>query len=97
MHYTPPTPEDLDRLKDELGYSSAQMADLFGVANGRQWRRYTSKSDGLANHRDMGLHMLFFAMARLQLSPEVIEAIVQRMRSAGAAVDLSVPDGDPQP
>ena len=91
MHFTPPTPEDLERLKQELGYSSAQMADLFGVSTGRQWRKYTSNTD----RRDMGLHMLFFAMARLELDPEVIEKIVDRMRRSGAQVDLA-PGGEPQ-
>lgn len=95
MKYTPPTPDDLDRLKEELGYSSSQMADLFGVATGRQFRRYTSKSEDTMNKRDMGMHMLFFAMARLQLSPEEIEVIVKRMRAAGATVDLSAEGGEP--
>ena len=92
MHFTPPTPEDLERLKQELGYSSTQMAELFGVSNGRQWRKYTSNTD----RRDMGLHMLFFAMARLELDAETIERVLDRMRHAGASVNLD-PDGEPQP
>ena len=91
MHFTPPTPEDLERLKQELGYSSTQMAELFGVSNGRQWRKYTSSTD----RRDMGLHMLFFAMAKLEFNAEAIERVLDRMRQAGAQVDLQ-PDGDPQ-
>ncbi|SQH39536.1 Uncharacterised protein [Salmonella enterica] len=39
--YTPPTPEDLNQLKDKLGYTGAQMADLAGVASNSQWRKYT--------------------------------------------------------
>jgi hypothetical protein len=96
MKYIPPTPDDLDRLKEELGYSSSQMADLFGVATGRQFRRYTSKSDDTTNKRDMGMHMLFFAMARLQLSPREVEDIVKRMRAVGATVDLSAQGGAPE-
>lgn len=93
MHFTPPTPEDLERLKSELGYSSTQMAELFGVSTGRQWRKYTSSTD----RRDMGLHMLFFAMARLELDADTIERVLDRMRQAGATVDLAAPDGEPQP
>jgi hypothetical protein len=93
MLYTPPTPEDLERLKSEQSKTSSEMAELFGLSNGRQWRRYTS-TDPL-NKRDMGMHMLFFAMARLELSTEATERILQRMRKTGATVDLSAPDGEP--
>lgn len=86
MNYEPPIPEDLERLKDELGKSSGEMAELFGLASGRQWRRYLSTDK--SNKRDMGMHMLFFAMARLELSAEVIERILARMRRAGATIDL---------
>lgn len=91
--YTPPTAADLEQLKTELGLSSGQMADLFALANGRQWRRYLSEDQ--QNRRDMGIHMLFFAMARLELDEETIERILQRMRETGATVDLSG-SGDPQ-
>lgn len=97
MRYTPPPPEDLDRLKEELGFSSTQMAELFGIASGRQWRRYTSQASDPSNRRDMGIHMLFFAMARLELDAETIERVLDRMRQAGAHVDLSAPDGESQP
>ena len=94
MHYTPPTPAELEQLKVELGKSSGEMADLFGLANGRQWRRYLSEDP--ANRRDMGMHMLFFAIARLELDDKAIERVLQRMRQVGATVDL-LPDGEPQP
>lgn len=93
MQFTPPTPEDLERLKQTLGFSSTQMAELFGVATGRQWRKYTSSTD----RRDMGMHMLFFAMARLELDEATIERVLDRMRRTGARVDLSAPDGEQQP
>ena len=86
MHYEPPTPEDLERLKFELGKSSGGMADLFGVTTGRQWRRYLSDNEN--NKREVSAHMLFFAMARLELSAEAIERILARMRQAGATIDL---------
>ncbi|SAK61462.1 hypothetical protein AWB75_02627 [Caballeronia catudaia] len=84
MKYTPPAPEDLERLKQGLNLSSAQMADLFGVAGGRQWRKYT----GGTEPREMSPHILFFAMARLELDAETIERILNRMRAAGATIEL---------
>ncbi|WP_341774056.1 hypothetical protein [Burkholderia dolosa] len=60
------------------------MAQLFGLSSGRQWRKYTSNTD----RRDMGMHMLFFAMARLELDASMIERIIDRMRAMGAEIDL---------
>ncbi|CAJ0707263.1 hypothetical protein R11007_05072 [Ralstonia holmesii] len=94
MQYKPPTPVELERFKVELGKSSGEMADLFGLANGRQWRRYLSEDP--ANRRDMGMHMLFFAIARLELDDKAIERVLQRMRQVGAVIDLAQ-DGEPQP
>lgn len=53
--YTPPTPDDLENLKTELGYTGTQMADLAGVASNSQWRKYT----GGAEPRAMSPHILF--------------------------------------
>ena len=92
MRYVPPTPQDLELLKQELKLSSAQMADLFGVQGGRQWRKYT----GGETPREISPHILFFAMARLELDAAAIERILGRMRAAGAEIDLS-PDGEQQP
>ncbi|MCY1271596.1 hypothetical protein D9M68_222980 [compost metagenome] len=92
MKYTPPTPTDLERLKQELQLSSAQMADLFGVQGGRQWRKYT----GGEAPREISPHILFFAMARLELDDAAIERVLTRMRRVGATIDL-VDAGEPQP
>jgi len=89
VQYTAPTPEDLERLKNDLSKSSAEMADLFGLANGRQWRRYLSIDP--ANRREMGMHMLFFAMARLELDAQTIERVLNRMSEVGATIDLDSP------
>lgn len=91
MHYSPPTTADLRRLKDELGMTGVEMAQLFGLAGGQQWRKYT----GGQAPRSMGLHMLFFAAARLELQPEELDRIVLRMNAAGASValgDSSMPE-----
>lgn len=90
MQYEAPSAEDIERLKKELGYDGTKMADLFGVAGNRAFRRYTSKSDDPKNKREVSAHMLFFAMARLELSAEAIERILARMRRAGATIDLDI-------
>lgn len=91
MKYTPPTPQDLDRLKHELNLSSAAMANLFGVQGGRQWRKYT----GGETPREISPHILFFAMARLELDEATIERVLERMRQAGATIDLGA-GGEPE-
>ncbi|APF87568.1 hypothetical protein BCR16_12530 [Ralstonia solanacearum FJAT-1458] len=85
MRYTPPTPEDFQRLKNELDSTGEQMADLFGVAGGQQWRKYT----GGAQPREMAPQMLFFGAARLVLTKEELERVLARMRAIGASVDLT--------
>ena len=82
MLYSPPSPESLAELKAELGLSSAQMAHLFGVSDGRQFRKYTG------GDREMSAQILFFAMARLELSPEEFERVLNRMRALGATIEL---------
>jgi hypothetical protein len=75
----------LEKLKQELNLSSAGMADLFGVQGGRQWRKYT----GGETPRDISPHLLFFAMARLELDSETMERILNRMRAVGATIELN--------
>lgn len=79
--YTPPTPDDLNRLKDELGYTGNQMADLAGVASNSQWRKYT----GGENPRAMSPHILFYMAAQLALSDEELQRVVKKMQDIGAA------------
>ncbi|WP_149572517.1 helix-turn-helix domain-containing protein [Serratia nevei] len=80
--YTPPTPEDLEQLKSELGYTGAQMADLAGVASNSQWRKYT----GGAEPRAMSPHILFFLAAQLSLSPQELDKIIGKMAAIGATI-----------
>jgi hypothetical protein len=75
----------MHRLKTELDRTGEQMAELFGVAGGQQWRKYS----GGAQPREMSPQMLFFGAARLALTPAEFERIVQRMREMGAEFDLS--------
>lgn len=78
--YSPPAPAQLAAFKRELGLSSAQMAELFGVSDGRQWRKYSG------GDREISLQMLFFGLARLELDEASIERVFSRMRAAGATV-----------
>jgi len=80
VDYTPPTPADLRALKDELGLSGEQMAALFGLAGGQQWRKYTG---GMAP-REMSMQMLFFGAAHLVLDDATLARVVDRMRALGA-------------
>lgn len=84
MRYAAPEPDDLRRLKDELGRTGEQMARLFGLAGGQQWRKYT----GGVEPREMSLQMLFFAAARLELPERDVQRVLARMRALGADVDL---------
>lgn len=80
--YTPPAPEDLERLKSELGYTGNQMADIAGVASNSQWRKYT----GGAEPRAMSPHILFFMAAQLALDEAELKRVVTKMIEIGAVV-----------
>lgn len=81
--YIPPAPEDLERLKSELGYTGTQMADLAGVASNSQWRKYT----GGAEPRAMSPHILFFMAAQLSLSDKELNRVVKKMQDIGAKIE----------
>ncbi|ELH4237947.1 transcriptional regulator [Serratia marcescens] len=81
--YTPPSPDNLETLKTELGYTGTQMADLAGVASNSQWRKYT----GGAEPRAMSPHILFFVAAQLALSERDLSKVLDKMREIGAKID----------
>jgi hypothetical protein len=84
MKYKEPTAADLQRLKDELGLSSAQMANLFGLSSGRHWRGYTETN----KPRSISAQTLFFGLAQKELDAEAIARVLERMRQAGATIEL---------
>ncbi|WP_315858227.1 hypothetical protein [Burkholderia cepacia] len=84
MEYTPPKAKDLQRLKDELGRTGEQMAELFGVAGGQQWRKYT----GGGAPRELSPHILFFGAARLVLPDDQLALVLNKMREIGAQIDV---------
>ena len=80
--YAPPTPEDLNQLKEQLGYTGTQMADLAGVASNSQWRKYT----GGESPRAMSPHILFFIAAQLTLNDKDLALVINKMREIGATI-----------
>lgn len=80
--YTPPTPDDLNGLKETLGYTGNQMADLAGVASNSQWRKYT----GGESPRAMSPHILFYMAAQLALSNSELKRVIQKMQEIGAEI-----------
>ncbi|MCO8160993.1 XRE family transcriptional regulator [Pseudomonas sp. 21LCFQ010] len=86
--YSPPSTDDLERLKRELGMTGNQMADLAGLADGRQWRKYT----GGAAPRELSAQMLFMIAARLTLSDEMLESVYAKMRDVGAGIEIGQAD-----
>jgi hypothetical protein len=82
IRYEPPTSQDLRSLKDRLGYSGKQMADLFGLASSQQWHKYCGGNEP----REMSLPMLFLAMALLNRSATV-EQVFDLCRQVGAKVE----------
>jgi len=86
IKYTPPTPADLTKLKDELQFTGKQMADLAWLAGDQHWRKYTNPNPD--NQRPMSAHMLFVMMARLELDAETINRVLDRMRKVGATIEL---------
>ncbi len=91
-HYDPPSAGDLARLKDDLAFTSPQMADLAGLAQGAQWRKYT----GGADPRPLGMQMHFYMAALLTLDEDSLARVVECMREQGAEVELGPLPAGPQ-
>lgn len=82
-NYSAPTTEDLNKLKDSLGFTGNQMADLAGVASNSQWRKYT----GGESPRTMSPHILFYMAAQLALTDSDLEKILEKMKEIGAEIN----------
>ena len=91
IHYKHPPAQDLAELKNKLGLTGKQMADLCWLAGDQHWRKYTNPRDA----RPMSAQMLFTMMAQLELDKATLERIFERMRQAGA--EFRLPDGEQQP
>ncbi|MDS0802847.1 XRE family transcriptional regulator [Burkholderia cenocepacia] len=85
MKYQPPSGELLRQLKERLGFTNAEMAELFGVATGRQFHKYLSEED----KREMGFHVLMYGAMNLALKGGPItnvEQVFEVARSIGAKI-----------
>lgn len=81
-NYIPPAAADLIALKNDLGYTGNQMADLAGVASNSQWRKYT----GGEHPRKLSSHILFYIAAQLTLDESELKRVLDTMRALGARV-----------
>lgn len=99
MLYQPPTVQQLKQLKEELGFTGAQMAQLLGLSSSRRWRDLVNES----NPQGITPASLFLGAARLTLNEADIQRVLEKMRQIGATIDLDSAsgsqdlDGDPQP
>ncbi|MGG3793880.1 hypothetical protein ABEU86_06265 [Pseudomonas paraversuta] len=73
-HYTPPPASALARLKDDLGFTSAQMADLAELIQGAQWRKYTGSGEPRL----------------LTLNDDELALVVAAMCEQGATVEIGL-------
>ena len=92
IHYKHPPAQSLADLKNTLGRTGKQMADLCWLAGDQHWRKYTNPREP----RPMSAQMLFTMMAQLELDGAALERIYERMRQAGAEFQ-PVADGEQQP
>jgi hypothetical protein len=87
MHYQPPGSGALRELKERLGYTNGQMADLFGVSTGRQFHKYISDED----KREMGFHVLMYGVLQLLLKDGAVAEVEQlyaKARELGATIEV---------
>ncbi|MBN3811711.1 hypothetical protein [Paraburkholderia sp. Ac-20347] len=96
MQYQPLPQAGLRRLKEELGFTNSQMAELFGVSTSGQFHKYTSDKE----KREMGFHVLMYGMLNLALLRGMritrIEQLFELAREYGAVIKLDAA-GEQQP
>lgn len=85
--YRAPSPAALADLKARVGLTGNELADLVGLSDGRQWRKYTGGIDP----REMSAAMLFALAAQLELDDATLERVARRMREIGAQFDTGAP------
>lgn len=78
--YTPPTPDDLAKLKNDLSFTGNEMAYLAGISSNSQWRKYTCGE----NPRAVSAHILFFIAAQLELNSDEMDRVLKKMQNIGA-------------
>ncbi|WP_446902748.1 XRE family transcriptional regulator [Burkholderia sp. YIM B11467] len=83
-----PPPADFEIIKKQLGIKSEKMTELFNLDHGRQWRRYISNDTNVRG--EIGMHMLLFAIARLELDARTLKQALNSVRAADAEIDFEV-------
>lgn len=78
--YVPPSPQALVAVKDACGLTGERLAEMLGLSDGRQWRKYT----GGAAPRQMSAAMLFTLAAMLELDEATVRRLRARMVALGA-------------
>jgi len=78
MDYHPPSPQHLQSLKNRLGYTGKQMAQLACVGE-QHWRKYT----GGAQPKSMPYANLFHLAAQLTLTQEELARVYAAMSGMG--------------
>jgi len=81
-NYISPSSDDLARLKEKLGFTGNQMAELALISSNSQWRKYT----GGISPRHMSPHMLFYIAAQLSLNDDELQKVISKMRDVGAEI-----------
>ncbi|MBA1245263.1 XRE family transcriptional regulator [Pseudomonas japonica] len=87
-NYVPPSAPELAELKNKFGRTSQQMADIYGISQGANWRRYT----GGADPRPMSIQMHFHMAALLTLAEPELTRVLATMSEHGARLEDSPPE-----
>jgi hypothetical protein len=92
IQFSEPSIEDLAELKQRLNATGKEMAELFWLGGDHQWRKYT----GGQEPRKMNPHMAFLGAAKMSLTPEEFQRVLEMMDTFGAHL-RELPPGEEQP
>lgn len=91
IQFSEPSTEDLAELKRRRNATGKEMAEIFWLGGDQQFRKYT----GGHTPRKMGPHVAFVGAARMALTDEEFNRVLQFMETFGARV-REVPAGEPE-
>lgn len=89
IEFDPPSTKDLADLKKRRNATGKEMAEIFWLGGDHQWRKYT----GGHAPREMSPQMAFLGAARMELTDDEFNRVLQCMETFGARVRL-VPGGE---
>ncbi|HEX8894485.1 MAG TPA: hypothetical protein VF783_14235 [Terriglobales bacterium] len=82
IQFSEPSTEDLAELKRRRNATGKEMAEIFWLGGDQQWRKYT----GGREPRKMGPHVAFLGAARMALTEEEFNRVLEMMETFGARV-----------